>query len=131
MSKLKIKTKIAPILSRVWGQYGYQTKGKFFRKLIFWFSALFFSQNWTNHKKTLKNGCFSTFLAYFECLLNFEQCTKPKNSNSVINFASIDSQSFLEFKTCVRSRAIIWRSSLRKVTNPQRAKIFCKVRSRL
>ena len=53
---------------------------------FFWFGALFFSQNWTNFEKPLKNGCFSTFWANFERFLKDTQFWLQNSAPNQINW---------------------------------------------
>ena len=73
---------------------GGKRSGKVQGTQIFWFGALFFSQNYTNFEKPPKNGVFGSILDIFEdfLVLTEKQRTKPKNSSSLKFSASSDTQ---------------------------------------
>ena len=96
MSKQNIKLKIAPLLSRVLGQQRYQMKRNSSGNSIFLVWWAVFQPKLNKLRKTTEKWLFfnvlGQFWGFFEVcsILTEKQRTKAKNSNSVINFASLD-----------------------------------------
>ena len=94
ISKQNIKLIIAPLLSRVWGQYGYQKKRNSSGNSIFLVWCTVFQPKlnklWKTAEKWLYFDIFGQFWAFFEVysILTEKQRTKPKKLTSLKNFAS-------------------------------------------
>ena len=94
ISKQNIKLIIAPLLSRVWGQYGYQKKRNSSGKSIFlvWYAV--FQSKLNKLRKTAEKwlffNVFDQFWVFFEVysILTEKQRTKPKILTSLKNFTS-------------------------------------------
>ena len=94
ISKQNIKLIISPLLSRVWGQYGYQKKRNSSGKSIFWVWCAVFQPKLNKLRKTAEKwlffNVFGQFWVFFEVysILTEKQRTKPKQLTSLKNFAS-------------------------------------------
>ena len=96
ISKQNIKLTIAPLLSRVWGQYGYQKKRNSSGNSIFLVWCAVFQPKLNKLRKTAEKwlffNVFGQFWVFFEVcsILAEKQRPKPKNSSSLKFFASFD-----------------------------------------
>ena len=96
ISKQNIKLTISPLLSWVWGQYGYQKKRNSSGKSIFLVWSAVFQSKLSKLQKTLRIGQkhwkTAIFQRFFEVcsILAEKQRPKPKNSGSLKIYASFD-----------------------------------------
>ena len=94
ISKQNIKVIIAPLLSRVWGQYGYQKKWNSSGKSIFLVWCAVFQPKLNKLRKTAEKwlffNVFGQFWVFVEVysILTEKQRTKPKKLTSLKNFTS-------------------------------------------
>ena len=94
ISKQNIKLTIAPLLSRVWGQYGYQKKQNSSGNSIglVWCTVFQPKLNklWKTAEKWLFFNSFDQFWVFFDVysILTAKQRIKPNKLTSLKNFAS-------------------------------------------
>ena len=86
ISKQSVKLDISPLVSRVGGQVGCLKKQNSSRILIFYVSAAVF------HLKLKNLGWFFGWFFEVCSILTEKQRLKPRKSNSLMNFASLDTQ---------------------------------------